>query len=93
MYERITPLSVGERIPLKAGEPVVPDKPIVPYIRGDGTGVDIWAAAQRFFSDPIATSFKGHYRAISVSSSSFIMRRNRAMLCQVSIEYGAWRAP
>jgi isocitrate dehydrogenase len=25
----------------------VPDEPIVPFIRGDGTGVDIWPAAQR----------------------------------------------
>jgi hypothetical protein len=41
MYERITPPSVSERITFKDGEPVVSDNPIVPYIRGDGTGVDI----------------------------------------------------
>jgi isocitrate dehydrogenase len=29
-----------------AGELVVPDDPIVPYIEGDGIGVDIWPAAQ-----------------------------------------------
>jgi isocitrate dehydrogenase len=27
----------------------VPDEPIVPYIEGDGTGVDIWPASQRVF--------------------------------------------
>jgi isocitrate dehydrogenase len=52
MYERITPPSVGERITSKDGEPVVPDNPIVPYIRGDGTGTDIWPAAQRFLLRP-----------------------------------------
>jgi hypothetical protein len=29
------------------GEPNVPDNPIIPFIRGDGTGIDIWTAAQK----------------------------------------------
>jgi isocitrate dehydrogenase len=29
------------------GTLVVPDEPIIPFIEGDGTGVDIWPAAQR----------------------------------------------
>src|SRR3979409_1920324 len=28
------------------GGPTVPDEPIIPFIEGDGTGVDIWPAAQ-----------------------------------------------
>ena len=28
------------------GELLVPDRPIIPYVEGDGTGVDIWPAAQ-----------------------------------------------
>ena len=28
------------------GSLVVPDQPIIPFIEGDGTGVDIWPAAQ-----------------------------------------------
>jgi isocitrate dehydrogenase len=31
------------------GTLVVPDEPIVPYIEGDGTGVDIWPASQLVF--------------------------------------------
>ena len=31
------------------GRPIVPDNPIIPYIEGDGTGPDIWAAAQPVF--------------------------------------------
>jgi isocitrate dehydrogenase len=29
------------------GTPQVPDEPIIPFIEGDGTGVDIWPAAQK----------------------------------------------
>jgi isocitrate dehydrogenase len=59
MYERITPPSVGERITFKDGEPIVPDTPIVPYIRGDGTGVDIWPAAQKVFDAAVAQAYGG----------------------------------
>ncbi|HEX9991765.1 MAG TPA: NADP-dependent isocitrate dehydrogenase [Acidimicrobiales bacterium] len=41
MAERIT---MGEDGTLR-----VPDEPIIPYIEGDGTGVDIWPAAQTVF--------------------------------------------
>jgi isocitrate dehydrogenase len=27
----------------------VPDEPIIPFIEGDGTGVDIWPASQLVF--------------------------------------------
>jgi isocitrate dehydrogenase len=59
MYERITPPSVGERITFKDGEPIVPDTPIIPYIRGDGTGVDIWPAAQKVFDAAVAKAYGG----------------------------------
>ena len=35
-----------EKITLTDGVLNVPDNPIIPYIEGDGTGVDIWPAAQ-----------------------------------------------
>jgi isocitrate dehydrogenase len=59
MYERITPPSVGDRITFKDGEPIVPDMPIIPYIRGDGTGVDIWPAAQKVFDAAVAKAYGG----------------------------------
>ena len=31
------------------GELTVPDFPVIPFIEGDGTGPDIWAAAQHVF--------------------------------------------
>jgi isocitrate dehydrogenase len=39
---------MAEKITMSSdGALQVPDEPIIPYIRGDGTGVDIWPAAQR----------------------------------------------
>jgi isocitrate dehydrogenase len=57
MYEHITPPTVGDRITFEAGEPIVPDLPIVPFIRGDGTGVDIWPAAQKVFDAAVAKAY------------------------------------
>ena len=37
---------MSEKITLVDGELRVPDDPIIPFIEGDGTGVDIWPAAQ-----------------------------------------------
>src|SRR5204863_9998231 len=35
-----------EELPLPAGQLSVPREPIIPFVEGDGTGVDIWPAAQ-----------------------------------------------
>jgi isocitrate dehydrogenase len=37
---------MSEKITLVDGQLNVPDEPIIPFIEGDGTGVDIWPAAQ-----------------------------------------------
>lgn len=57
MYEKIAPPIAGDRISFKAGEPIVPDMPIIPYIRGDGTGVDIWPAAQQVFDAAVDKAY------------------------------------
>ena len=50
----------GERIHLDAsGKLVVPDRPIIPFIEGDGTGPDIWAAAVRVFDAAVAKAYGG----------------------------------
>ena len=35
----------------------VPDRPIIPFIEGDGTGPDIWHAAQRVFDAAVEKAF------------------------------------
>ncbi len=37
----------GEKISISNGQLTVPDHPIIPFIRGDGTGPDIWASSVR----------------------------------------------
>jgi isocitrate dehydrogenase len=64
MYQQITPPTVGDRITFKDGEPIVPDMPIVPFIRGDGTGVDIWPAAQKVFDAAVAAAYGDQRRIV-----------------------------
>ncbi|MEK7252971.1 MAG: NADP-dependent isocitrate dehydrogenase [Actinomycetota bacterium] len=37
----------------------VPDQPIIPFIEGDGTGPDIWAASQRVFDAAVEKAYAG----------------------------------
>ena len=57
MYEKLTPPSQGSPITFEHGEPQVPDNPIIPFIRGDGTGVDIWPATQRVIDAAVKTAY------------------------------------
>jgi len=48
------------RITVKAGGVMrVPDRPVLPYIQGDGTGVDIWPAARRVMDEALRKAYKG----------------------------------
>src|SRR5216117_1244300 len=49
----------GSRITIQTGRLVVPDNPILPFIRGDGTGPDIWAASQRVFDAAVLKAYGG----------------------------------
>ncbi len=57
MYEKLTPLPTGSRITFLEGDPIVPDDPIVPFIRGDGTGVDIWPATEKVINAAVQTAY------------------------------------
>jgi len=49
----------------KAGPSLeVPDRPIIPFISGDGTGPDIWRAAQRVFDAAVEKAY-GNKRQIA----------------------------
>ena len=37
----------------------MPDNPILPFIRGDGTGPDIWAASVRVFDAAVQKAYGG----------------------------------
>ncbi len=44
---------------MESGGLVVPDDPIIPFIEGDGTGPDIWAAAVRVFEAAVEKAYDG----------------------------------
>ncbi|MDH3213060.1 MAG: NADP-dependent isocitrate dehydrogenase [Myxococcales bacterium] len=55
--------SDGKKITQDAqGNLVVPDRPIIPFIEGDGTGPDIWAAAVRVFDAAVEKAYAGRRR-------------------------------
>ena len=45
-FDKIVVPSQGEKITLHDDKLHVPDHPIICFIEGDGTGVDIWAASR-----------------------------------------------
>jgi isocitrate dehydrogenase len=49
----------GGKISIQNGKLNVPDQPIVPFIRGDGTGPDIWAASERVMDAAVAKAYGG----------------------------------
>jgi isocitrate dehydrogenase len=49
----------GERITIENERLVVPDRPILPFIEGDGTGPDIWAASQPVFDAAVKKAYGG----------------------------------
>ena len=49
----------GGKITITDGNLQVPDNPVVPFIRGDGTGPDIWAASQLVFDAAIDKAYGG----------------------------------
>jgi isocitrate dehydrogenase len=53
------PTPDGETIQVTDGTLDVPDRPILPFIEGDGTGPDIWAAAVRVFEAAVEKAYGG----------------------------------
>ncbi|MBN8191750.1 NADP-dependent isocitrate dehydrogenase [Bacillus sp. NTK074B] len=52
-------MTQGEKITNQNGQLNVPNNPIVPFIEGDGTGPDIWAAAKRVLDASVEKAYKG----------------------------------
>ena len=50
---------VGGKITIAGGKLSVPNIPIIPFIRGDGTGPDIWAASVRVMDAAVEKAYGG----------------------------------
>ncbi len=51
--------STGEAITMRDGALSVPDRPIIPFIEGDGTGPDIWRASVRVLDAAVEKAYGG----------------------------------
>ncbi|MGI6452302.1 MAG: NADP-dependent isocitrate dehydrogenase [Syntrophomonadaceae bacterium] len=54
----------GEKITVNNGVLNVPDNPVIPFIEGDGTGPDIWAAASRVLDAAVEKAYQGKKRIV-----------------------------
>ena len=52
----------GDKITMVGGALRVSDRPIVAFIEGDGTGPDIWSAAQRVLDAAVERAYRGERR-------------------------------
>ncbi len=55
----VVPPADGQRIERRGGQLVVPDRPIIPFIEGDGTGPDIWRASVRVLDAAVRKAYGG----------------------------------
>jgi isocitrate dehydrogenase len=58
-YDHLTAPATGSRITMVSGKLRVPDQPIIPFIEGDGTGPDIWAASRHVFDGAVRKAYGG----------------------------------
>jgi isocitrate dehydrogenase len=54
----------GQVIEYKSGKFVIPDRPIIPFVEGDGTGRDIWKASRRIFDAAVERAYGGKKQVV-----------------------------
>lgn len=58
-FEHLTPPTAGSPITMSDRGLYVPDRPIVPFVEGDGTGPDIWRASVRVLDAAVERAYRG----------------------------------
>lgn len=59
LFEKYDLPKEGDKITFQGGQLHVPNNPVIPYIEGDGTGPDIWAAASRVIDAAVNKAYNG----------------------------------
>ena len=63
-YTKLTPPTSGTKITVKSdGSLDIPNNPIIPFIEGDGIGVDIWKASQPVLDAAVEKAYKGQKKS------------------------------
>ena len=64
-----------QKITISNGKLTVPDNPTIPFIEGDGTGVDIWPASQLVFDTAVEKAYSGkrkiNWKEVMAGEKSF----------------------
>jgi isocitrate dehydrogenase len=63
-FSRLTVPAGGAKIEISGNKLVIPDNPIIPVIRGDGTGRDIMKASKRVLSAAVEKAYKGQKKIV-----------------------------
>lgn len=63
-FSKLVSPKEGQVIAMSGGKLKVPDNPIIPYIEGDGTGPDIWLAAQGVFDAAVLKAYGGKKKIV-----------------------------
>ena len=63
-YEKLVPPTTGTPITKDGDRLNVPNDPIIPFIRGDGIGPDIWNAAEKVLSAAVEKAYGGEKRIV-----------------------------
>ena len=71
MSATISPPGEGAKITVENGKLNIPDNPIIPYIEGDGIGVDLWGAAHTVFNGAVEHSYGGAREIAWMDSSTW----------------------
>jgi isocitrate dehydrogenase len=59
MAYKLSKVPAGDPIRLRDGKLQVPDRPVLPFIEGDGTGPDIWRASVYVFDEAVKRIYAG----------------------------------
>lgn len=64
MFDKLTPPSEGTLITVKDDKLTVPDDPIIPFIEGDGIGVDITPAMKKIVDSAVQKTYQDKRRIV-----------------------------
>ncbi len=64
VYDQLSAPPEGDLITMEGTALRVPDTPVIPFIEGDGTGPDIWAASRRVFDAAVERAYGARRRIV-----------------------------
>ena len=78
----------GEKITIENGKLSVPNRPIIPFIEGDGTGPDIWAAAKQVLDSAVEKAYSGDKKIewLEVFAGEKSFNKNKEWLPEATLD-------